>query len=63
MFRSSRVIPVSEMRPIFVYWRECPDCGYETPAHGRVQCPGCGVHMGVDAVAGAVVDDRGGRRE
>lgn len=52
-----------EQSPIYVYWRQCSECGYETAAHGRVKCPGCNRFMTSIALAGAVVDGRGDSSE
>lgn len=49
---------MADATPIYVYWVRCPMCGYETVAHGRVDCPDCGDRLTSEAVAGAVVDDR-----
>ena len=45
-------------RPIYIYWKMCSQCGYETAAHGRVNCPDCSCGMTASALAGAIVDDR-----
>jgi len=49
---------MSESNPIYVYWMACSECGYETAAHGRVNCPECDCRMTAAALVGAVVDDR-----
>ena len=44
--------------PIYIYWMACPECGWETAAHGRVACPECHAQLELDDLAGAIVDDR-----
>lgn len=44
--------------PLFIFWKQCSQCAYETAAHGRVDCPECGCGMTSVALAGAIVDDR-----
>lgn len=45
-------------KPIYIYWKQCSQCNYETAAHGRVKCPECNCGMTDIALAGAIVDDR-----
>lgn len=44
--------------PIYIFWKRCDSCDFETAAHGRIKCPECEEQMQSVELAGAIVDDR-----